>query len=101
MGALAAIMNGQGKLVQAEELFRELLEIELRVLGTEHAETLQTQMNLAVTINNQDRFDEAESHQRLYRRHRTGTRGQRLSRLAFAWFVLFGPTYSDPVSIAN
>jgi Tetratricopeptide repeat len=45
---------------EAEELFVQVMEASLRVLGQEHPSTLSNMANLASTYRNQGRWKEAE-----------------------------------------
>jgi tetratricopeptide (TPR) repeat protein len=54
----------EGRYAEVEEMQRELIDIERRVLGTEHPSTLQTIGNLARTLKREGRYAEAEKMQR-------------------------------------
>jgi tetratricopeptide (TPR) repeat protein len=60
MNNLAADLADQGRFAEAEKTQREMLEIERRVLGPEHPETLASTGNLANYLANQAKFGEAE-----------------------------------------
>ena len=47
MGNLATSLRDQGKHAEAEQMFRELLDLQRRVLGPEHPDTLATVSDLA------------------------------------------------------
>ena len=47
MSHLAFSLSGQGKRVEAEQMFRELLDLRRRVLGPQHRDTLATLSELA------------------------------------------------------
>jgi serine/threonine protein kinase len=53
----------QGNYAEAEKLYREVLDIERRVLGPEHPGTLQSMEVLAVDLAHEGRYDEAEKMQ--------------------------------------
>jgi tetratricopeptide (TPR) repeat protein len=57
---LAELLRRQGKYVLAEMLFRQTVESESRVLGSEHPDTLKTMNGLGVALWRQDKYDEAE-----------------------------------------
>jgi tetratricopeptide (TPR) repeat protein len=60
MHNLASAIKGQGRYKEAEELFREVLEILQRVQGKEHPYTLDSMHGLACAIRRQGRYEEAE-----------------------------------------
>jgi hypothetical protein len=60
MGGLAGAYLEQGKNVQAAALHRQTLDIQKRVLGAEHAETLKSMANLAVAFERVSDFGSAE-----------------------------------------
>ena len=47
MNNLANSLHGQGKHAEAEQMYREVLDVQHRVLGPEHPDTLATVRNLA------------------------------------------------------
>jgi hypothetical protein len=51
-----------GRWMDAEELFVQVMETRKRVLGEEHPSTLTSIANLASTYGNQGRWKEAEEH---------------------------------------
>ena len=57
---LATFLSRQGKHAEAEEMLREVLAVEKRVLGTEHPDTLATANNLATSLFDQGKHAEAE-----------------------------------------
>merc|ERR1711871_799943 len=61
----ALLLQAQGKLEEVEPLFRRVLEVSERALGTEHPSTLSSVNNLATLLQAQGKFAEAEP---LYRR---------------------------------
>jgi hypothetical protein len=63
MGDLAASLHGKGKHAEAEQMQRELLDLQRRVLGPEHPNTLATMNNLANTLDDQGKHAEAEQMQ--------------------------------------
>jgi Tetratricopeptide repeat len=50
----------QGRLAEAEKLEAGVMETRRKVLGEEHADTLKSMVNLAVTYHNQERWAAAE-----------------------------------------
>ena len=62
---LAVLYDSQGKLTEAEPLYRRALEIRERVLGPDHPDTALSLNNLAVLYQVQGKLTEAEP---LYRR---------------------------------
>src|ERR1035438_8552798 len=60
MNCLATALDDEGRYAEAEKLYRETLDIQRRVLGTEHPDTLRSMNNLAIVLNHQRRFTEAE-----------------------------------------
>jgi tetratricopeptide (TPR) repeat protein len=61
---LAQSLNCEGKHVEAEPLQRKLLEVEMRVLGPEHQNTLTTAGCLAMSLIGQHKYADAERIQR-------------------------------------
>ncbi len=61
MANCAATMHDQGRVAEAEALQRQVLEIQKRVSGPEHLETLHSMGNLAATMREQVRAAEAEA----------------------------------------
>jgi tetratricopeptide (TPR) repeat protein len=57
---LANLLKGQGKLSDAEPLYREALAGRRRTLGDEHPSTLSSINNLAILLKGQGRLGEAE-----------------------------------------
>ena len=57
---LALTYQKQGQWKEAEELFVQVMEATLKVLGQEHPDTLTSMANLASTCSNQGRWKEAE-----------------------------------------
>jgi hypothetical protein len=57
---LANSLRGQGKYAEAEQMEREVLDVQRRVLGPEHPFTLVTMDNLALPLRNQGKHAEAE-----------------------------------------
>jgi tetratricopeptide (TPR) repeat protein len=57
---LARIFTDQGKLVEAEALLRQVLEVERRVLKDDHPGTTNTMNDLATVYLRQKRYDEVE-----------------------------------------
>jgi hypothetical protein len=61
---LAWTLQDEGRYPESEKLDRELLGIQLRVLGPEDPDTLRTICNLAATLEDEGRFAEAEKLER-------------------------------------
>ncbi|MBN2446962.1 MAG: serine/threonine protein kinase [Phycisphaerae bacterium] len=57
---LAGLLRSRGRFVEAEQLFREVLTSQLRLLGGEHPDTLATLTGLAIALWRQGKYDEAE-----------------------------------------
>jgi len=67
MHELAALYKRQGRHRQAEELYLKVLELRRRVLGDEHARTLQSMRGLADLYKRQGRYEDAHTmHVRAY-----------------------------------
>ena len=64
MSNLALSLNDQGRYAEAQELHRNTMEIEGRVLGDDHPETLLSMSYLANSLLGQGRYAEAEELQR-------------------------------------
>ena len=60
MSGLALVLNGRGKLNEAEPLIRQVLEARRRALGAEHPDTLQAMSGLALVLNGRGKLNEAE-----------------------------------------
>jgi hypothetical protein len=60
----ARSLLGQGKGVEVEQLLRTLFEVEMRVLGAEHPDTLLTAGDLATSLSRQGKYADAERIQR-------------------------------------
>jgi tetratricopeptide (TPR) repeat protein len=58
---LADVLFGEGRLQEAENLQRETLAAETRVLGPEHPSTLNLQSSFAKTLIGEGRYTEAEN----------------------------------------
>ncbi len=61
---LASSLLHQGKAVEAEPMFRRLHEVEMRVLGAEHSDTLTIASERATCLSNQGKYADAERIQR-------------------------------------
>jgi tetratricopeptide (TPR) repeat protein len=61
---LAFILNEEGRYDEAENLHRETLDVQRRVLGPEHRGTLESMRNLANDFAGEGRYSEAEKLQR-------------------------------------
>jgi len=60
MTSLASLLAGQKRYLEAENLMREVLEVQRRTLGLEHAHTLDTLGNLGSLLSMEKRYPEAE-----------------------------------------
>jgi tetratricopeptide (TPR) repeat protein len=60
MNSLAANLESQGRLVEAEELYRSVLEARRRVFGQDHPDVARTLKGLASTLAEMERWSEAE-----------------------------------------
>ena len=60
MNNLGEALVDLGHYAEAEKLFREAIDIERRVFGPEHPETLKLMSNLANVLIGEGRYDEAE-----------------------------------------
>ena len=60
MNKLALLLHSQGKLDEAEALFRQTLEARRRTLREEHPDTLESMNDLALLLKDQGKLDEAE-----------------------------------------
>jgi tetratricopeptide (TPR) repeat protein len=72
---IADLLVAQGKLGEAEKLFRSLIELRARVLGPEHPDTLDRRHRLIYVLNRQTKFAEAEAEARDVLRLREKTLG--------------------------
>ncbi len=61
MLALAALLQNQGRLREAEAVFREVLEIRKETLGENDPKTISARQNIALILTDQGRYEEAES----------------------------------------
>jgi tetratricopeptide (TPR) repeat protein len=57
---MARLLQAQGKLSEAEPLYREALEARRRTLGDTHPSTLASISNMAVLLQDQGKLSEAE-----------------------------------------
>ena len=64
MGNLGCSLGGQGKYAETEQMFREVLAVQRRVLGPEHPDTLTTMSNLGFSLSSQGKHAEAETMER-------------------------------------
>jgi tetratricopeptide (TPR) repeat protein len=64
MNNMGFLLQGQGKLDQAEPYYREALEKRRRVLGEEHPNTLISISNMGFLLHSQGNFAEAEPYVR-------------------------------------
>lgn len=60
MSNLANVLTHQGKLGEAELLYRKALEASREVLGARHSATLDLMNNLANLLSHQGKLDKAE-----------------------------------------
>src|ERR1700721_178895 len=75
MNNVAAVLRGQGKDEQAEEMLRQALGLRETVLGKEHPDTLTSMNNVAAVLRDQGKYEQAEE---MLRQARDGA-GQRAS----------------------
>lgn len=59
-------VSDQGNYSEAEQLYRQTLALQTKVLGSEHLDTLLTINNLAIAVRNQGNYSEVEQ---LYSEH--------------------------------
>jgi eukaryotic-like serine/threonine-protein kinase len=64
MNNLAITLNDENRHSEAEKIYREALDVERRVLGPEHPDTLGTMNNLANTLQAEGHYAEAEKLER-------------------------------------
>ena len=64
MSTLGTALWNQGRYGEAEQEFRQLLDADRRVLGSDHPETLKAMSVLALAIQSQGRLAEAEQRYR-------------------------------------
>ena len=76
-GILALLFKAQGKLAEAEPLFRGTLRVERETLGDRHADTLTSANNLAQLLHAQGKLAEAEPLMRETLRLQRETLGDR------------------------
>ncbi len=62
--AIADLLFAQGKFVEAEKLFRSVIEVRSRVLGPEHPETLASRHRLIYALNEEEKHADAEAEAR-------------------------------------
>jgi tetratricopeptide (TPR) repeat protein len=60
MHNLACSLRGQGKYAEAEQILREVLDVQRRVLGPEHPDTLHTMGNVGFSLGEQGKYADAE-----------------------------------------
>lgn len=53
MDNVAIALNSQGKYEEAEEMYRQVLQLRTKLLGTEHPDTLASTDNLAHVVKSQ------------------------------------------------
>ena len=63
---LALSLSDQGQHAEAEEMQREVLAVQKRVLGAEHPDTLTTASNLARSLSRQGKYAEADDELGVY-----------------------------------
>jgi tetratricopeptide (TPR) repeat protein len=56
---MTLVLDKMGKYDESIETFQEVFNIQERVLGAEHPDTLATRYRIAFVLYNQDKFDEA------------------------------------------
>jgi len=54
------VLRDQGKYLEAEQMYREVVEVRERVQGKEHPDTLTSMNNLATVLSDQGKYLEAE-----------------------------------------
>jgi len=64
MNNLASVLQEQGQWQEAEQMHREVLAVQRRVLGLEHPDTLASMKNLATVLRDQGQWQEAEQMHR-------------------------------------
>jgi hypothetical protein len=62
--AIADVLIDQGKPGAAEEVLRDVVDVQSRVLGAEHPDTLRSRSWLATVLNAQGKYAEAEAELR-------------------------------------
>lgn len=60
MSLLAYALKEEGRFTKSEKLFRKTIEIQRRVLGPEHPDTLLSMSNLVSTLEGENDYGEAE-----------------------------------------
>ncbi len=60
MNNLALLFYRQGKYEAAEPLYKETLQLRIKVLGEEHPHTLVSMNNLALLFKRQSKYEAAE-----------------------------------------
>ena len=60
LNRLAVLYRDQGRYTEAEQLFKQILEITEKVLGKDHLDTADSLNNLAILYHDQGRYAEAE-----------------------------------------
>jgi hypothetical protein len=58
------MIRNQDKYDEAEQMYRQTLELKQKVLGQEHPSTLNSMNGLASVLRNQGKYDEAEQMHR-------------------------------------
>ncbi|CAG7849810.1 SubName: Full=Related to kinesin light chain {ECO:0000313/EMBL:CCA74635.1} [Serendipita indica DSM 11827] len=64
MWKLAGLLRKDGQLDKAEKMQREVLDLQLEILGPRHPDTIKAMGNLASTLSDRGRLDEAEKMER-------------------------------------
>jgi hypothetical protein len=64
MSNLAFGLSNQGKYEQVGEMHRQVLGLQVTVLGKEHPSTLTGMNNLSTVLNDQDKYEQAEEMHR-------------------------------------
>ena len=65
--AKADLLFAQGNYGEAEELYRSVIEVRSRVLGPEHPNTLTSRHRLIYVLNEEEKHEHCEPHQRVGR----------------------------------
>ena len=74
--SISSCLSMQGRYVEAEAQFRDVLEHQISVLGKGNPSVLKTRQSLAVCIDNQGRYTEAEAQFRDVLEHRISVLGE-------------------------
>ena len=64
MNNLANVLTSLGKYEEAEQIYRQTLQLMVKVLGKDHPDTLPSMNNLASVLNSLGKYEEAEQMHR-------------------------------------